>query len=327
MTARQAPTSFRVWSRLYPATILGSRLTLLTKGGILTRLKGLSAVLTVSLLSLLASSHLGAQATQRQRDELSRVDSSRVLPITTTDGSTFVGRVVAVHPESVELQTSSGRVTIAFANMKPMASIGKPGREDWFENPNKTRLFFAPTGQMLKKGEGYFADYELFFPGIAYGVTDNFSIGGGVSLFPAGLENQIFYITPKIGFSPSPKLHLAVGAIAATVPGDNSNVGAVYGVGTAGDGDASLTSGIAYGFAGSDFTSEFAVLVGGEKRLSRRIGLVSENYVVPSSVGTSVVSAGVRFMSEKLTVDLALFNAPSDPIFPGIPWVGFVYKF
>jgi hypothetical protein len=123
-------------------------------------------------------------------------------------------------------------------------------------------------------------------------------------------------------------MHLALGAIVSTVPGDDyDNVGAVYGVGTAGDGDASLTGGVAYGFAGTNLTSEFAVLVGGEKRLTQRIGIVSENYVIPSSVGTSVVSGGVRFMSEKLTVDLALFNGTNDPIFPGIPWVSFIYKF
>lgn len=277
---------------------------------------------------MLVSSQLRAQATERQREELSHVDSLRVLAITTNDGSTFVGRVVAVRPESIEMQTSAGRVTVAFAMMKPLISIGEPGHEGWFENPNKTRLFFAPTGQMLKKGEGYFSDYELFFSGVAYGVTDNISIGGGVSLFPGvGVSDQLLYITPKIGFSPSPKMHLALGAIVSTVPGDFSNVGAVYGVGTAGDGDASLTGGIAYGFAGKDLTSEFAVLVGGEKRLSQRIGLVSENYFVPSSVGTPIVSGGVRFMSEKLTVDLALVNSPRDPIFPGIPWVSFVYKF
>lgn len=293
----------------------------------MNRIRTLGAGLVLSAISLVVSPQLGAQATDRQREELSHLDSTRVIAITTNDGSTFVGRVVAVHPESIEMQTSAGRITLAFAIMTPLTSIGKPGREGWFENPNQTRLFFAPTGQMLRKGEGYFSDYELFFPGVAYGVTDNISIGGGVSLFPAGIDEQLFYITPKIGFSPSPKLHLALGAIASTVPGDNSNVGAVYGVGTAGDGDASVTGGIAYGFAGSDFTSEFAVLVGGEKRLSKRIGLVTENYFVPSKVGKPIVSGGVRFMSEKLTVDLALFNAPSDPIFPGVPWVSFVYKF
>ena len=34
-------------------------------------------------------------------------------------------------------------------------------------DPNYTRLFFAPTARALKKGSGYFADYELIFPGIA----------------------------------------------------------------------------------------------------------------------------------------------------------------
>lgn len=262
-----------------------------------------------------------------QKVELSHLDSTRVVAITTNDGSTFVGRVVAVRSDALDLQTSAGRVTIAFSTMKPVSTIGAPGREDWFENPNKTRLLFAPTGQMLKKGEGYFSDYQVLFPGVAYGLTDNISIGGGISLVPAGIDNQLFYVTPKVGFSVSPKLHLALGAIVASVPGERSSFGAAYGVGTVGDADASVTSGIAYGFAGRDFSSEFAVLFGGEKRLSRRIGLVTENYFVPSSVGISIVSGGVRFMSEKLTVDLALFNAPSEPVFPGFPWLSFVYKF
>jgi len=211
--------------------------------------------------------------------------------------------------------------------MKPLATIGKPGQEDWFENPNQTRLFFAPTGQMLKKGEGYFSDYEVLFPGVAYGVTDNISIGGGVSLVPGAGSDQLVYITPKVGASLSPRVHVAVGLIAATIPSE-SPVGAVYGVGTVGDGDASLTGGVAFGFAGRDFSSEFAVLLGGEKRISRRIALVTENYFVPSGVGDPLVSGGVRFMSEKLTVDLALFNTLGDSsVSPGIPWVSFVYKF
>ncbi len=49
----------------------------------------------------------------------------------------------------------------------------------WFPNPNATRLFFAPTARMLKKGEGYFADYFIFFPTFTFGVTNNFTLGGG----------------------------------------------------------------------------------------------------------------------------------------------------
>jgi hypothetical protein len=295
-------------------------------GGTLKFLRISCAVIVVAVMSVFCSATAFGQATARQREELSHIDSTRVVSITTTDGSTFVGRVVAVHPESIELQTASGRVTVLFAMIKPKGSIGKPGREGWFENPNKTRLFFAPTGQMLEKGEGYFSDYEVLFPGVAYGVTDNISIGGGISLIPTGIDNQLFYITPKVGFSPSPKLHLAIGAIAATVP-HNDPFGAVYGVGTVGDGDESLTGGIAYGFAGTEFSSEFAVVAGGEKRISKSIALVTENYFVPSEVGHPLVSGGVRFMGEKLTVDLALFNLVGDAVFPGFPFVSFVYKF
>jgi len=285
------------------------------------------AASVLALVFVTAPARLTAQATDRQKTELSHLDSMRVVSITTNDGSTFVGRVVGVRSDAIDLQTLAGRVTIAFATMKPVSAIGIPGHEDWFENPNQTRLFFAPTGKMLKKGEGYFSDYEVLFPGVAYGVTDNISIGGGISLIPAGIDNQLFYVTPKIGFSISPKLNVAIGAIAASVPGERSSFGAVYGVGTAGDGDGSVTGGIAYGFAGRDFSSEFAVLVGGEKRLSRRLGLVTENYFVPSNVGEPIVSGGVRFMSEKLTVDLALFNSLTNPVFPGLPWLSFVYKF
>jgi len=255
------------------------------------------------------------------------MDSTRVVSVTTLDGSTFVGRVVASRAESIDLVTSAGKVTIAFASMKPVTSIGSPGHEDWFPNPNATRLFFAPTGQMLAKGEGYFSDYEVLFPGVAYGLTDNVTIGGGVSLLPTGLDKQVWYLTPKVGASVSPRLHLSVGALVAGVPGEDP-VGAVYGVGTLGDADASFTGGIAYGFAGRKFSSEFAVLVGGEKRVSRRIAFVTENYFVPSAVGEPVVSGGIRMMSEKLTVDLALFNlVGQSAILPGIPFVSFVYKF
>ena len=64
----------------------------------------------------------------------------------------------------------------------------------WFPNPNATRLYFAPTAHMLRKGKGYFADYYLFSPSVVYGITDNITIGGGVSLFPAaGIKGGFFF--------------------------------------------------------------------------------------------------------------------------------------
>ena len=70
-------------------------------------------------------------------------------------------------------------------------------------DPNYSRLLFAPTGRPLAKGDGYFSDYELVFPGVAYGLTDNLSLAGGVSVIPGlGLGEQLFYVSPKLGCEP-----------------------------------------------------------------------------------------------------------------------------
>ena len=182
---------------------------------------------------------------------------------------------------------------------------------------------------MLKKGEGYFSDYELFFPGVAYGLTDNFTIGGGVSVFPAGVDEQIYYVTPKIGMSIGEKVHLGAGVLAGgVIGGDGDFAGIFYGVGTYGTGDASITGGLGYGFAGDDVASEPLGMIGGEKRISKRVALVSENYFVTSSIGDPLVSGGVRLMSEKLTVDFGLFKLlGNDDDVPLFPWIDFVFKF
>jgi hypothetical protein len=177
---------------------------------------------------------------------------------------------------------------------------------------------------MLKKGEGYFADYELFFPGFAYGVTDNISVGGGVSLFPTGLDEQVYYFTPKVGMSLGDQIHVSAGLLLAGTKGGTGGIG--YGAGTFGNGDASVTAGVGYGFAGGEIESKPLAMLGGEKRISRRVALVTENYLLPRSEDNLVYSFGLRFIGEKLTTDLALFNVAGSGII-GLPYVDFVFRF
>jgi hypothetical protein len=269
-----------------------------------------------------------AQASPELRQRLRNMDSTVVVTVSTIDGSSIVGRVVAANDSSIQIRTAGGSLTISFSTIRDVQTASQRASEGWFPNPNSTRLFFAPTGAMLKKGEGYFSDYELFFPGVAYGVTDNFTIGGGVSVFPTGLDEQVYYITPKLGMSLGEKVHLSVGALAGGVIGGNGDfAGIVYGVGSYGTGDASVTGGLGYGFAGKDVSSEPLGMVGAEKRISKRVALVTENYFVTSAIGEPVVSGGVRFMSEKLTVDFAVFTFLGNEGGTPFPWLDFVFKF
>jgi hypothetical protein len=270
-----------------------------------------------------------AQASPELRERLRAMDSTIVVTVSTIDGSSIVGRVVAANDSSIQVQTSGGVLTIPFTSIRSVQAASQRATEGWFPNPNATRLFFAPTGQMLKKGVGYFSDYELFFPGVAYGLTDNFTIGGGVSVFPAGVDDQIYYVTPKIGMSIGEKVHIGAGVLAGgVIGGDGDFAGIFYGVGTYGTGDASITGGLGYGFAGDDVASEPVAMIGGEKRISKRVALVTENYFVTSAIGDPVVSGGIRLMSEKLTVDFGLFTLiGNDDDVPFLPWIDFVFKF
>jgi hypothetical protein len=279
------------------------------------------------IAAITMSAPLAAQDTAPSRDRLRVVDSTKIQVITLRDGSSLVGRIVSVSADSVDFQMGIGRVPVAIRDIRAISETESGrmhGGQYWFPNPNATRLFFAPTGQMLKKGEGYFADYEVFFPGFAYGVTDNISIGGGVSLFPAGVDEQVYYVTPKVGMSFGEQLHLAAGVLFAGTQGGTGGV--YYGVGTVGDGDASATIGLGYGFAGGKIESKPVAMLGGEKRIARRIALVSENYLLPISENNIVYSFGIRFMGEKLTTDLALFNVSGSDII-GLPYVDFVLRF
>ncbi len=60
---------------------------------------------------------------------------------------------------------------------------------------NHTRLLFSPTGRPLGKGQGYFSDHYVVFPSVAYGLTDNLSIGAGMSVVPGmSLDEQLLYV-------------------------------------------------------------------------------------------------------------------------------------
>src|ERR1051325_5514511 len=109
----------------------------------------------------------GAQAPTDVRARLSVPDSAHTQILTLVDGSKIFGRVESVSADSVTFLTQAGRLQLAIGQIKDVKTVSADpnAREDWFPNPNATRLFFAPTGQMLKQGEGYFSDYELFFPG------------------------------------------------------------------------------------------------------------------------------------------------------------------
>lgn len=252
--------------------------------------------------------------------------------IRTTEGSVLFGRITACGADTAYIETEFGGAHIPINRIEqirliPEAQFGS-GRSR-HPGPNATRLLFAPTGRMLTRGEGYFADYYVFFPSLNYGVTDNISLGGGLSIFPSGsMKDQIYFFTPKVAVRKSARTNIAAGAMILRVPFDDDvpTLSLFYGVGTFGSSDRSVTVGAGYGMANRNITDRPVIVLGGEYRTGRRTSLVTENWIVPG-VEHAVVSLGVRFFGEDLSADFALFGALGSGSNPVIPYVDFLWRF
>ncbi len=258
--------------------------------------------------------------------------------IATRDGSELFGRIVAIVADTVEFETEFATMSIAISDIETVRIVSTENIRDgryWFPNPNRTRLYFAPTARMLKQGEGYFADYYLFFPSLTWGITDYISFGGGMSLFPGiGFGNQLFYFTPKIGVSAGKNVSFAVGALIASIPtegfdedDDRSTLGIGYGVWTYGSPEGSVTCGLGYGFSKGKLAEKPAVIAGFDYRISRRSAFVSENWIIPGVDGV-LISYGARFFGEGLSIDVAFVGRIGERmVFPGVPLIDFVINF
>jgi hypothetical protein len=217
---------------------------------------------------------------------------------------------------------------------------------------NDTRLLFSPTGRPLKKGEGYFSDHYVVFPGVAYGLTDNLSIGAGVTVIPGlGLGEQLFYVAPRFGKQFSENVAVSTGILYAGGGdlNDETGLGVGFGMATFGKPDKSLTIG-----GGVVRTTEYesvarnvngrvtydtrrrasntpVVMVGGAARVADRLALVSENWLVLDEgfdLSKQPIALGVRFLGDRLSADVGvvLVGELLDEGFP-LPWLSVTYHF
>lgn len=257
--------------------------------------------------------------------------SDTLYEVQLTDGGTYVGRIVAVEGETVTLESTAGvRVQFTRAqvvSIRPARGQEREGRF-WRADPNQTRLFFSPTGRSLAAGDGYVGVYELFIPFVTFGITDQLLIAGGSPFYLAftGEVTPPFYLGPKLQVVRTDRIQAGVGALAVWIP-NTETLGIVYGVGTFGDADNAVTTGIGWGYVDGGFSSRPVVLLGGETRTGRSTKLITENLFVPGESGV-LVSAGIRFFGERLSADAGLMGG----IGGGdteccLPVVNFVYHF
>jgi len=252
------------------------------------------------------------------------------------DDRVFNGVIKKITQDSLILnQEDIGKINIPLNIIALIKKdiIGQPDK--WDSDPNCTRYFFAPSSFMLKKGDGYYQNAYIMSNSVNYGITDHFTIGGGIIL-PA-----LFYVTPKVGYSINDYLHFSTGIIAGgTYLSRGVGAGIGYGMLTVGTRNHHISGGIGWGslYQNNKWrnTEKPIIALSGNTRLTKRLSLVSENwlfYVPMESVGiikkqVVISTLGGRFVWKKLSLDLGIL-APLNFKYINIllPYIDLVVKF
>jgi hypothetical protein len=280
--------------------------------------------------------------------------------LTTNDDKIFSGLLVSQNEKEVTLKTESlGNLTISNTKIKDLKIVEKDqivNGKYFFPNPHPTRYFFGPSAIPLNKGEGYFQNAWILANSVQYGVTDHFSVGGGMVI------PFLFFITPKFGYKVADYVHVGGGLIIASTISKEANfgVGAAYGSVTLGTNENNFTINAGWGAvkeetsvynsqtSTTDESSAWTLskrpmfTFSGMARIARKFAVVSENWVFSTKdenynswTGLStytykyhtVLSAGFRFLSEKNSFDFGLAVPVIEESTIGIPYLDYVFKF
>ncbi|HHH52976.1 MAG TPA: hypothetical protein ENK91_04905, partial [Bacteroidetes bacterium] len=158
-----------------------------------------------------------------------KFDTTKTYVIELKDETRLVANIIERNPNTITIKTASiPKVEIALdqiTNIEEVLPQSIKKGKYWFKNPHSTRYLFAPSSYNLKKGEGYYQNAWLVLNSFNVGITDYFSFGGGIELITTFTEGRpIFFLTPKVGFEASEKVHLGGGILYASIPADDERM-------------------------------------------------------------------------------------------------------
>lgn len=260
-----------------------------------------------------------------------------IIRIETTDGNEFFGKITRQDAQKIYLKTSNlGEIAISKTEIKTMEKVDVTQIKDgklWFANPQATRYLWSPNGYGLKKGEGYYQNIWVLWNQFAVGMTDNFSLGGGIiPLFLFGGTPTPVFVTPKFSIPvEKDKINLGIGALVGTILGEQETTfGIVYGLSTFGTRDNNVSIGLGYGFAGGEWAQSPMININGLFRVSSRGYFITENYYINAGGDSAILlTLGGRWIIKKAALDFALVIPISAEMesFVAIPWLGFTVPF
>ncbi|WP_137090023.1 hypothetical protein [Mangrovivirga cuniculi] len=179
-------------------------------------------------------------------------DSTETVYVSTKDKAVYKGRITNQSDERISLQTEKfGQLKINRDDIREIEHDNGQSIKNgkiWHEHIYASQYILTGNAIPLKKGQGYYNNIWIFSNSLAYGITDNFSIGTGI-LPIIDFQNGIalpFWFSAKYSFPNKGKnIYFSIGATGLKLFNvDMPVLGALYGATTFGDKNLNLTLGL-----------------------------------------------------------------------------------
>ena len=214
------------------------------------------------------------------------------------DGTVIIGTFVKDEGGNIYINDLQGEEVylpkVMVAQTHEVTDDNLRGGEYWFPNLHDTRYFFAPSAFGLQEGEGYYTHSFWMLWQAQYGLSDDFSIGGGTT--PFGVPSTL---NAKYSFNIKNDINMAMGWfwIGDLFNWSGGDIGTMvnmpYAVLTKGSKENNLTLGMGYSLGGEFSEDDSPVInLGGTYRTSRRFALIFEAWVFDPFDGDANVLGG-----------------------------------
>lgn len=256
-------------------------------------------------------------------------DAPKYVKIELTNGEEVYGYIKEQTIEKLTIETKEGEIRIIPLKLiesweRVVDRKGKHHSRSY--NVQSSSYFISGNALGIKKGEGYYRNGWVLFNEASYGITDFFSIRGGlIPIIFFGESNMPYWINPKVNLPLiENKIHLGAGLLIGGITDMQSPglSGLGYGNVTIGnrDNNFTLTGGVAFSEGSTQRLP--AIGLSGMFRMSRSFYLITENYIIE---GFGFFSLGGRSIWSGLSLDYGLF-VPVEAEIP-FPWLGIMIPF
>ena len=268
-------------------------------------------------------------------EEANEPSPLRPMRVELSTGQVIIADSVEHHSEELKLYINNSHMLVAktlvttveyVVDEEPSVNKLDFSPFDSFD-PNATRYLYAPNAFMLQKGEWQISQKQLLFTAVSYGINNFLSVQLGSAipfLFDSDTWNLLGSV--KMGYSLNKHNHIAGGVQGFAFRSTTSALPFVtY---TSGTPNQNLSLNFSFPVSTASEAGVLLTNISGYKRISEKLGLVTENYYVQELKRNKshylIFSGALRIIANQLGIDVGLikFEEVSIPI----PWISFTYN-